>query len=349
MQSLGAIDVAFAAERASVSFFLVPMKPSFVPGPAEVRDAARRIAGTVTRTPLRPSTLLSQIAGGDVHLKLETGQITGSFKLRGAFNSLSLLDEHARRRGVVASSAGNHGLGVAHAAKALGIRATLFVPATAPRIKRDGIAALGADVNADEPDYDAAMVRARKFARDTGATFVHPCLGLELLAGQGTVALEIVEQLPGVATVLTCVGGAGLLGGMSGFLRGERPDVHLIGAQTERTNAMAVALEAGHLVDIPSLPTLADGLAGQIDNDALEIGRYGLDALAVLTEDETAKAIAWLWRHEGVRAEGSGAVTVGAILARKAVIPKFPAVCVVSGRNIDDSVFEKIIAAAPAS
>jgi threonine dehydratase len=319
------------------------MKPPFVPGPGDVRGAASRIAATVTRTPLRRSSELSRIAGGDVHLKLETEQVTGSFKVRGAFNSLSLLDHDARKKGVVASSAGNHGLGVAYSAKALGIHATIFVPATAPRVKRDGIAALGADVNADEPDYDAAMVRARAFARDTGATFVHPCLGLNLLAGQGTVALEIVDQVPDVATVLICVGGAGLLGGMAGFLRGERPDAHLIGAQTERTNAMAVALEAGHLVDIPSLPTLADGLAGQIDDDALEIGRYGLDDLEVLTVDETADAIAWLWKHEGVRAEGSGAVTVGAILSGKARISKFPAVCVVSGRNIDDERFAAII------
>jgi threonine dehydratase len=320
------------------------MKPSFVPAPADVRAAARRIAGSAVTTPLRHSPLLSQIAGGDVHLKLETEQITGSFKLRGAFNSLSLLDDDSRRRGVVASSAGNHGLGVAYAAKSLGINATIFVPATAPRVKRDGIATLGATVNAEEPDYDAAMLRARAFAAKTGATFVHPCLGLDLLAGQGTVALEICEQLPAVATVLTCVGGAGLLGGMAGFLRGERSDVHLIGAQTEHTNAMATALAAGHLIEIPSLPTLADGLAGQIDDDALAIGRYGLDDLAVITERETADAIAWLWDNEGVRTEGSGAVTVGAILAGKAGIPKFPAVCVVSGRNIDDSRFQEIIA-----
>jgi threonine dehydratase len=321
------------------------MKPSFVPGPDDVRGAARRIATTAIRTPLRRSAELSRIAGGDVHLKLETEQVTGSFKLRGAFNALSLLDSDARNRGVVASSAGNHGLGVAHAAKALGIRATVFVPSTAPRVKRDGIAALGATVHANEPDYDAAMVRARKFAEDTGATFVHPCLGVDLLAGQGTVALEIVEQLPEVATVMICVGGAGLLGGMCGFMRGERPDAHVIGAQTERTNAMAAALEAGHLVEIPSLATLADGLAGQIDDDALEIGRYGLDACSVITEEETANAIAWLWKNERVRAEGSGAVTVGAILSGKARIPKFPAVCVVSGRNIDDERFTAIMGA----
>jgi threonine dehydratase len=314
-----------------------------VPSPVDVRSAAKRIAGATKRTPLRRSDKLSLLAGGDVFLKLETEQITGSFKLRGAFNALASLTDDERKRGIVASSAGNHGLGVAYAAKALGIRATIFVPATAPRIKRDGIAALGATVDASEPDYDAAMVRARRVARETNATFVHPCLGETLLAGQGTVASEIVDEMPDVATVLICVGGGGLLGGMAGLLRAERPDVRIIGAQTERTNAMAAALDAGHLVEIPSLPTLADGLAGQIDDAALAIGRFGLDELAVITEDEDAKAIAWLWREEKVKAEGSGAVTVGAILAGRAHGIRFPAVCVVSGGNIDDERHQALI------
>jgi threonine dehydratase len=314
-----------------------------VPSAADIHAAARRIAGTVRRTPLRRSAALSALANGDVYLKLETEQITGSFKLRGAYNALATLGPDAREHGVVASSAGNHGLGVAYAARALGIAATIFVPSTAPRVKREGIAALGAAVDATEPDYDAAMVRARAFAETTGATFVHPCLGEPLLAGQGTVAVEIVEELPAVATVLVCVGGGGLLGGMAGLLRAERPDVRIMGAQTERTNAMAVALAAGHLVEIPSLPTLADGLAGQIDDAALAIGRYGLDDLAVITEDETANAIAWLWRNEQIKSEGSGAVTVGAVLAGRASSMRFPAVCVVSGANIDDERFQRIV------
>ena len=314
-----------------------------VPSPADVRAAATRIAAAVQRTPLRRSDKLSDIAGGLVFLKLETEQITGSFKLRGAFNALASLSDDERERGVVASSAGNHGLGVAYAAKALGIRATIFVPATAPRVKRDGIAALGATVDASEPDYDTAMVRARRVALETNATFVHPCLGETLLAGQGTVASEIIDEMPDVATVLICVGGGGLLGGMAGLLRAERPDVRIIGAQTERTNAMAAALDAGHLVEIPSLPTLADGLAGQIDDAALAIGRFGLDDIAVISEDEDARAIAWLWREENVKAEGSGAVTVGAILAGRAHGIRFPAVCVVSGGNIDDERFKALI------
>jgi threonine dehydratase len=323
---------------------MTTVRPSApVPSAAAVRAAAQRIAGVAVRTPLRHSPALSAAAGGPVWLKLETEQVTGSFKLRGAYNALAQLPAADRAPGVVASSAGNHGLGVAFAAQALGIAATLYVPRTAPAVKRDGIAALGATVNAEEPDYDAAMVRARAHEQITGATFVHPCLGHDLLAGQGTVALEILETLPDTAMVLTCVGGGGLLGGVAGYLREAHPGVRIVGAQTERTNAMAAALAAGQVVEIPSLPTLADGLAGQIDEDALAIGRYGLDGIAVLTEDETAAAIRWLWEHDGVRAEGSGAVTVGAILSGKAGALSFPAVCVVSGRNIDDARFSVVV------
>lgn len=317
---------------------------TLLPTPAEVRAAAARIASRVVRTPLRESAALSRIAGGTVYLKLENEQTTGSFKVRGALNALSLLSDDARARGVVTSSAGNHGLGLAYAARELGIRAHVFVPARAPRVKRDGIAALGAEVNATQRDYDAAMLLARQFARDSGATYVHPCLGVPLLAGQGTVGLEIVEDLPSAATVITCVGGGGLLGGIGGLLRAENADVRIVGAQTERTNAMAVALSAGRVVQIPSEPTLADGLAGQIDDDALAIGRATLDDICVLTEDETAAAIGWLWSEEQVRAEGSGAVAAGALLSGRARNIEFPAVCVVTGRNIDDDRFESIVA-----
>jgi len=320
-----------------------------VPSPAEIRAAAARIAPATVRTPLRHSAALSALVGGDVYLKLENEQVTGSFKSRGAHNALAMLSANARARGVVASSAGNHGLGVAHAARALGIRATIYVPSTAPHVKRDGIAALDATVNAEAPDYDAAMVLARGFAQSSGATFVHPCLGDDLLAGQGTVALEIVEQLPSVATVVTCVGGGGLLGGMAGFLRSERPDVRIVGAQTERTNAMAAALAAGRLVEIPSLPTLADGLAGQIDDAAFAIGRYGLDEISVISEDDTADAIRWLWENERIKAEGSGAVAVGALLRSKPRDPSFPIVAVISGANIDEPRFAQVLQSAPSA
>ena len=309
----------------------------------DVFAAARRIAGLVRRTPLRHSPHLSALAGGDVYLKLEHEQLTGSFKLRGAFNALGVLPEAERTRGVVASSAGNHGLGVAKAAQHFGIPATIFVPRTAPDVKKRGIAALGATVDEESADYDVAMVRAKAFAAERGARYINPCLGDPLLAGQGTVGLEIIEERPETASIVLPVGGGGLLGGVASIVRRVAPEIRLIGAQSMNTAAMARSLEAARVVEIPSVPTLADGLAGQIDAEALDIGQRGLDEMVVLAEREIAEAIAWLARFESAVVEGSGAVGVGALLQRKATALRTPAVVVVSGGNIDPAVHERVL------
>lgn len=310
----------------------------------DVIAAAGRLAGVARRTTLRSSPGLSAVAGRDVHLKLESEQLTGSFKLRGAFNLISSLPDDVRARGVVASSAGNHGLGVAWASHHFGIPATIFVPATAPRVKRDGIAALGATVDAESPHYDAAMERAIAFAAERGATFVHPCTGRALLAGQGTVAAEILEDLPELTALIVPVGGGGLLGGCGALLRNAAPRVRIIGAQSENTAAMARSLEAREIVHIPSVPTLADGLAGDVDEIALDIGLHALDEIHTVTEDAIGRAIAWLAREEDLVVEGAGAVGVAAILERKVTLPAGPAAVVLSGGNIDSERHESLLA-----
>lgn len=302
---------------------------------SDVLAAAHRVRGLVRQTPLVESPALSEIAGQPVYLKLENEQITGSFKVRGAMNALATMPPEVRARGVVASSAGNHGLGVAYAARHFGIPATVFVPSTAPRVKRDGIAALGATVDARQPHYDAAMDEAKRYAAAHGATFINPCLGDPLLAGQGTVALEIMESLPAVATLVVCVGGGGLLGGCASLVRRVAPEVRILGAQSVNTAAMARSLEAGRLVEIENVPTLADGLAGQIDEEALDIGRHALDGIAALDEDAIADAIAWLADVHGVRAEGSGAVGVAAVMTGALGPLAGPVAVIVSGGNID--------------
>jgi threonine dehydratase len=318
--------------------------PRLLPSAAEIREAAARLRGVAVRTPLRRSEALSDLAGGDVFLKLESEQLTGSFKLRGAFNALSLLTPDERARGIVASSAGNHGLGVAEAAQRLGIAATIFVPSNAPAVKKEGIARRGARVLDHASDYDDAMVKAREFAREQNSTFVHPCLGVPLLAGQGTVASEALEQLPAMQTMLVCVGGGGLLGGVGSYLLSEAPHVRVVGVQSEHTDAMSRAIEAGHVVEIENLPTLADGLAGQIDDDALAIGQATLESIVTVTEDEIASAIAWLWHGEGIRAEGSGAVCVAAIRSGRLRHLTPPIVAIVSGANIDEPRLQGILA-----
>ena len=314
-----------------------------LPPAAAVLAAGHRLRGVVERTPLVPSRALSARANADVHLKCEHRQRTGSFKLRGAYNVLATLTTDEKARGVVASSAGNHGLGLAWAARHLGIHATIFVPATAPSVKRDGIVALGADVDASQPDYDAAHREAKEFARSHEMVFVNPCAGALLLAGQGTVALEILEELPSINTMVVPVGGGGLIGGVASLVRVVAPHVRLIGVQSVKTNAMAASIAAGHRVEVPVPPTLADGLAGQIDDEGFAIGRASLDEIVTVTEREIAEAIAWLSHEHDMRVEGSGAVGVAALLHQRAPSIVSPVAVVVSGGNIDDARWRAIV------
>jgi threonine dehydratase len=310
--------------------------------PEAVREAAKRIAPHIKRTPLVRSQGLSDVAGGDVYLKLEIEQHTGSFKLRGALNALGCLSPEHKRTGVVASSAGNHGMGVASAAKTLGIKAKVYVPSTAPQVKKDGIRAMGAELDESAPDYDAAMVLAIADGEKTGRPFINPCLGDDLIAGQGTVALEIIEDLPGLKSLVVNVGGGGLLGGCASLLRRERKDVRIYGAQSVNTAAMSLSMEANKIVDIPSVATLADGLAGVIDAEGFDIGKHSLDGIVRLEEEEIAQAIAWLHVRHQKRAEGAGACATAAVMFRKLAV-ETPCAVVVSGGNIDLAKWEKIV------
>lgn len=317
-----------------------PLLPGILPTRDSVARAAEALTAHLAPTPLRESAALGALVGVPVWLKLECEQVTGSFKVRGALTVLARLSPEARARGVVASSAGNHGLGVAFAARHYAAPATLFVPKDAPQVKKDGIAALGATVDDSADDYDHAMVLAKAHAARTGTHFINPCLGEDLLAGQGTVALEVLAERPEVRTLVVCVGGGGLLGGVGAVMRRDAPHVRIVGAQSVRTAAMARSVAAGRVVPIASEPTLADGLAGQIDDEALAIGQQCLDDIVTVTEEQLGQAIAWLHRHEGLRVEGAGAVSVAALLdaARTGRAPADgPVVAIVSGRNIDPS------------
>jgi threonine dehydratase len=309
----------------------------------DVRRAAECLRGIVRRTELRRARHLSALTGADVWLKLENEQLTGSFKIRGAYNAVASLTPKDRSRGVVTASAGNHGRGVALAAQRFGVSATIFVPRTAPHVKINGMRECNATVDERAEHYDEAHARAVAFAEEHGLTYIDPCVGVPLVAGQGTVALEILDQLPGVRCVIVPVGGAGLLGGVGAFLRGVKRDVRIIGAQSEHTSAMARSLEAGRVVDTPVLPTLADGLAGAIDAHGLDVGLHALDAMVTVAEPEIERAIVVLAREERVVAEGSGAVGVAALLTEALDIGDGPVVIVISGGNIDPEVLERVL------
>jgi threonine dehydratase len=248
-----------------------------------------------------------------------------------------------RARGVVASSAGNHGLGIAYAARYFNIPATIFVPRTAAQVKRDGIAALGATLDSTQPHYDAAMAAALSFAEERGATFINPCFGNALIAGQGTVALEILSDLPNMASLVVNVGGGGLLGGCASIVRPLLPQARIIGAQSVKTAAMARSIAAGRVVEIEDEPTIAEGLAGQIDEAGLEIGRRSLDEIVTVSEEQIGITIEWLWRNHGARVEGAGAVATASVLRRVVSSLPTPAAIIVSGGNIDAAKFEELV------
>jgi threonine dehydratase len=316
-----------------------------LPTVAEIRKAARRLRGHIVQTPLILSPLLSKQLGGEVYLKLETAQTGGSFKLRGAMNALLDLPPAMRKRGVVASSAGNHGLGVAIAAARLGMKATVFVPKSAPVMKRAGIAAFGAAVDAKQPDYDSAERAARAHAKATGARFVSPCTGHALLAGVGTIAVECIDALPDMRAIVVSVGGGGLSGGVAAYLKATHPDVKILGAQSDKTNAMALAMVTGRATVIPDHPTLADGLAGAVDAEMVAQGHASLTELVTVPEKGIADTIAWCALQHRLVVEGAGAVGIAALRGRQLKPKAFPLVVVVSGANIDPAKHAAIVSA----
>jgi threonine dehydratase len=310
---------------------------------AEVLLARRRIAPYIRRTPLERSAALSAAAGAEVWLKLECWQPTRSFKVRGAHNAVLALDGTARARGLVTASAGNHGQAVALAAAAVGASATIFVPAAAPDAKKSRIRRLGAALNEESAEYDAAEAAAQAFAAASGMTFVHAYSDPAVVAGQGTVALEILEDLPEVRTLLVPVGGGGLIGGVGIVARAMAPAARVVGVQSEATPVMHDSLAAGHVVERPILPTLADGLAGAIDEPAFRLAQDVVDEMVLVPETAIPAAMRWLQQEEGVLAEGSGAVGIALLLEAARSFPG-PVAAIVTGGNVDGTKLGRILA-----
>jgi threonine dehydratase len=314
-----------------------------LPTPADVLDAAERLHGRVRATPLERSAWLSEVVGREVWIKHEGAQRTGSFKLRGAINALSMAGPTAREHGVVTASAGNHGLGMACAAGELGVRATVFVPARAAAVKRDRIAAYGARLELVDGGYDAAHRAASDFAAESGALYVHAFSDPAVVAGQGTVGVEIARALPEVATLLVPVGGGGLIGGVGLAAQELAPRARVIGVQTPATSAVHDSLAAGHVVPAPTVPTLCEGLAGDTDEASVRLAREVVDGMVLVPEQAIPAAMRALFTREGVVAEPSGAVAVAALLAGLVEAAPEPVVVVVTGSNVDAGLFARVL------
>jgi len=304
----------------------------------DIRKARGTLDGKVRHTPLIASPSLSRIAGVPVHLKLETMQDIGAFKIRGATNKLANLTPEERARGVVAVSTGNHGRGVAAAAKALGMRCIVCMSNLVPENKVQGIRDLGAEVRIVGHSQDDADVEAKRLVEEEGLIEAHPFDDKFVIAGQGTIGLEIVEDLPDVKTAIIPLSGGGLLGGTALALKSLKPDIRIIGVSMERGPAMVESLAAGKPVPVTEEETLADSLGGGIGLDnRLTFGlcRDLMDQSYLLSEDEIARAMAHYFWEERLVVEGGGSVGAGLLLSGKAGELEGPVVLVVSGRNVD--------------
>ncbi len=306
-------------------------------GIAEIEAARGRIASLVRRTDMVVSDSLTERIGLPVHLKLEHQQITGSFKLRGASNAVAVLSGEERAAGVVAVSTGNHGRALAHAAKVAGSRAVICMSSLVPQVKIDAIEALGAEARIGGASQDEAQREVDRLVRDEGMTLVPPFDDPRVVAGQGTLGLEVVEDLPEVATVLVQLSGGGLLAGVAAAVKARRPEAKVIGVSMRRGAAMHASLEAGKPVEVEELPTLADSLGGGIGLDnrvTFGMVRDLVDGVVLLSEAEIAEGMRHCYWRERQIVEGAGAVGVAALLAGK-VQSDGPVVAILSGCNID--------------
>ena len=345
------------------------MNPSFPfdklrtppPNPRSIFAAAERIRPHIAETPLIPSPFLSQQTGAAVFLKLENRQTTGSFKLRGATNKLLGLTEAERALGVVTASTGNHGLAVAHAASQLGIAATIFMPEDASPRKVAKLRTFDVELCFIPGDAVNAETTARRTAEETNRLFVSPYNDPEIVAGQGSVAVEMLRQQPALDAVFVAVGGGGLIGGIGSYLKEEhglarietdshgfspvRAGVQTIGCLPENSTVMLESVKAGRIVEMEGLPTLSDGTAGGIEPDAITfaICRRVVDDWMTVSEAEIAEAMRLVHRESGEVIEGAAGVAVAALLQTDQHYAGQTVAVVICGGNIDEARFREII------
>ncbi len=314
-----------------------------IPGLADIEEARRALDGVSVYTPMEESRWLSALAGGPVDIKAENLQRTGSFKIRGAYLRMSRLSPEEQAIGVVAASAGNHAQGVALAAQMLGIHATVFMPEGAPIPKEKATRGYGAEVRFHGHSIDEALVAARAFAAESGAVLIHPFDHFDIVAGQGTCGLEILEQRPDLETLLVPCGGGGFLAGIATAVKALRPHVRVIGVQAEKAAAYPTSLERGVPVPLASMSTMADGIAvgcpGEVPFEAIQ--RY-VDDIVTVSEESLSRALLMLLERAKLVVEPAGAAAVAAVLDSPDAF-RTPAVAVLSGGNVDPLLMMRVI------
>lgn len=311
----------------------------------EIYLARERIAGLAKRTPLLEDSALLP-AGPTVQLKLENLQTTRSFKLRGAANKILSLSDEELARGVITVSSGNHGKAVSYVAGKLGISATICVSKAVPQNKQDAIRALGADLVVEGDDADEAMLYADQLGAERGLTMIHPFDDLEIIAGQGTIGLELLEDFPQIDTVIVPLSGGGLMSGIAFTLKQASPRLNVVGVSMERGPAMVDSLKAGHLVDIIEEPSLADALVGGLNKDnryTFKMVREYVNETVLVSEEEIAAGMHYCLQQHHMVVEGGGAVGIAALLASKIKNLGKHAAVVISGANAAMSVVKDLL------
>ncbi len=308
--------------------------------------ARARIAPWIRRTPLVDSPSLSALGPARISLKLETAQDTGAFKLRGATNFVRACGDTVRARGVVTVSTGNHGRAVAHAARRAGARAIVCMSELVPANKREAIEALGAEVRIVGRSQDEAEVETQRLVAEENLALLHPFDDPLVIAGQGTIGIEILEDRPEVDTVIVALSGGGLISGIALALKAASPRIRVVAVTMEQGAAMYESVRAGHPVEVEETLSLADSLGGGIGFEnryTFELTRDLVDDYVLVSESEIARAMRYLFRNERVIAEGGGAVPVAAVLADKVSDLRGNVICVVSGGNVDMTAFARVI------
>ncbi|MGH3365041.1 MAG: threonine ammonia-lyase [Nocardioidaceae bacterium] len=317
--------------------------PVSIPTLEDIRRGADDLRGVAIETPMEESRWLSAVAGGPVLLKCENLQRTGSFKIRGAYLRMSRLSPEERAAGVVAASAGNHAQGVALAAGLLGIKATVFMPGGAPIPKEKATRGYGADVVFEGQTVDDALVRAKAFAEETGAILIHPFDHFDIVTGQGSCGLEIIEQSPDVETVLVPTGGGGLLAGIATAIKGLKPGVRVVGVQAEGAAAYPRSLAEGHPVALEAMSTMADGIAvGRPGDVPFRAISEHVDDVVTVSEESLSRALLMLIERAKLVVEPAGAAAVAALMDHPDRFPT-PAVAVLSGGNIDPLLLMRVL------
>ena len=309
-----------------------------------IRAARARAAGIVKTTPVDLSTTFSALCGRQIHLKLENLQKTGSFKVRGALNKIQVLDDVARARGVITASAGNHAQGVAYAARMAGVAATVVMPETAAFSKVEATCGYGARVVLAGRDYSEAYQHAEALAAEQGASFVHAFDDADVIAGQGTLGLDLLDQVPDVDTVVVPVGGGGLLAGIISALRGAGSRARIIGVQAAGASSLQASLRAAARVELERVDTIADGLATRsVGAQPFAIIQGAVDDAVEVSDAEIADAVLLLLERAKTVVEGAGAVGLAACLAGRVTGAGDKVVVVISGGNIDTNLLDRII------